>query len=102
MVTFRPHTLVLKQATAGHYESNGDWSVGSVARSKRIPCRFEPNGGAQTISLPDGTNIYLNPDVTINPSYGDIVEYFSQDGRSQGEFEIKGVHRYQLGLRIWV
>ena len=101
MVTFRPHTLVLKQATAGHYASNGDWVEGSVARSRQIPCRFEPNGRAQTISLPDGTNyqyhytIYLNPDVTINPSYGDIVEYFTQDGRSQGEYEIKGVHRYQ-------
>lgn len=108
MVTFRPHTLVLKQSREGHYEANGDWQQGSVARSGRIPCRFEPNGRAESISLPDGTNyqyhytVYLNPDVSINPRYGDIVELFAQDGRSQGDYEVKGVHKFQLGLRIWV
>lgn len=107
-MTFRPHTLILKQASEGHYDPNGDWVEGVVSESEAIPCRFEPNGRAQTISLPDGTNyqyhytIYLNPDVSISPRYGDLIELFAQDGVSQGDFEIKGVHRYQLGLRIWV
>lgn len=108
MVTFRPHTLILKKASGGHYESNGDWTEGSVSVSGRIPCRFEPNGRAETISLPDGKEyryhytVYLNPDAGICPRYGDRVELFSQCGCSQGDFEIKGVHRFQLGLRIWV
>lgn len=108
MVTFRPHTLILKKASGGSYAANGDWVPGTVASSNRIPCRFEPNGRAETITLPDGTNyryhytVYLNPDVPICPGYGDTVELFNQCGCSQGDYEVKGVHRYQLGLRVWV
>ena len=108
MITFRPHTLTLKKQGGGYYDTSGDWNEGSMETSEHVACRYEPNGGAQTITLPDGSDyayhytIYLDPGVGIAPVYGDAVELFDNSGASIGEYTVRGVHRYQLGTRIWV
>lgn len=107
-VSFRPHKLRIVTKGEGSYNSNGDWVESEKSYSDYIPCRYEPNGAAQTITLPDGTayrysfTVYLN----VNPNqlfrYGDVIELTSQDGIVRGEFSIKGFHRGQLDMKIWV
>ena len=107
LVSFRPHTLRIA-TTGGAYAENGDWIEGNTTYSEPIPCRYEPNGQARTITLTDGTAyrysymVYLtvNPDLVIH--YGDRIELTSQDGRVIGEYEVKGFHRGQLDMKVWV
>ncbi len=93
---------------AGSYASNGDWSESDPRNCKCIPCRYEPNGRANTIPLPDGTAykysymVYLNVNPCLPIGYGDVIELFSQDGKSMGEYEVKGFHRGQLNMKVWV
>ena len=109
MVRFRPHKLRIVTRGSGSYDGSGDWVEGTTAYSDYIPCRYEPNGAAQTIPLPDGTAyrysylIYLsvNPELTIR--YGDFIELTSQDGIVIAqELEVKGFHRGQLDMKVWV
>ena len=88
---------------------NGDWQTSSVTYSPYIPCRYEPNGRASVITLPDGTaykytyTIYLCVDASLSIKYGDILELTSQDNVVIGnDFEVKGFHRGQLDMKIWV
>ena len=74
-----------------------------------IPCRYEPNGAAQTITLPDGTayrysyTIYLDVNPALTIKYGDLIELTSQDGIVIAEsIEVRGFHRGQLDMKIWV
>lgn len=112
IVSFRPHKMRIVTKGEGAYDANGDWvpGKGQPTYSAYIPCRYEPNGGrANTIALPDGKEyrysytIYLNVDPTLAIKYGDIVELTSQDGVVIGsEFEVRGFHRGQLDMKVWV
>ena len=108
MVSFRPHTLRIITRGKGTYLANGDWSEGATTYSSPIPCRYEPNGQARTIVLSDGKAyvysymVYLCVDPSLNIQYGDIIELTSQDGKIIGEYEVKGFHRGQLDMKIWV
>ena len=92
----------------GAYNQNGDWVESKPTYSDYIPCRYEPNGAAQTIALPDGTayrysfTVYMcvNPDNLLR--YGDVIELTSQDGIVRGEFTVRGFHRGQLDMKVWV
>lgn len=109
MVSFRPHLLRVITKGEGSYDSNGDWTVGGESYSDYIACRYEPNGSANTIMLPDGQEyrysytIYLNVNPSLVIRYGDIIELTSQDGLVIGDnFEVKGFHRGQLDMKVWV
>lgn len=108
MVSFRPHKLILKKSFNGSYDSSGDWVEGSLKTVSTVPCRYEPNGRAQTITLPDGKAfvysymVYLNVDPYLDIKYGDIVVLISQDEKKIGEFDVKGFHRGQLDMKVWV
>ena len=63
---FRPHILQY-QVTIGEYEDEiGDYHPGDSHFEGDIPCRFEPNGKANTIAFEDGKTyvyqyvVYLN------------------------------------------
>lgn len=109
MVSFRPHTLDLYREGGGTYNSNGDWipDAESLVRTG-IPCRYEPNGKALTITLQDGQAyrysymVYLNVDTSLEIHFGDHIELTSQDGIKIGRFEVKGFHRGQLDMKVWV
>ena len=106
--SFRPHKIRKVVEATGAYNAIGDYVPGGKSESDWYACRYEPNGSAQTISLQDGTNyqyhytVYLWPDVPFEVEYGDVVELLSQKDESLGKFDVKGFHRYQLGLRIWL
>ena len=108
MVSFRPHTLRIVHRGSGAYNSNGDWVKSASSFSESIPCRYEPNGAARRITLGDGSAytysymIYLCVDPSLEIKYGDIIELTSQDGKIMGEYEVKGFHRGQLDMKIWV
>lgn len=107
MVSFRPHTLRIR-TTGGHYDANRDWIEGESSYSDPIPCRYEPNGQARTITLTDGSAyrysymVYLNVNPALVIRYGDWIELTSQDGVVIGEYEVKGFHRGQLDMKVWV
>ena len=109
MVSFRPHKMRIITKGEGYYDSNGDWKEAEESYSDYIACRYEPNGSANTITLPDGKEyrysytIYLNVNPALVIRYGDILELTSQDGVVIGsEFEVKGFHRGQLDMKVWV
>lgn len=108
LVSFRPHRMRIVRKGEGSYDENGDWQEGTDIFSDYYPCRYEPNGSAQTITLPDGTiykysfTVYLcvNPELMLR--YGDVIELTSQDGIVRGRFPVKGFHRGQLDMKAWV
>ena len=110
MVQFRPHKLRIVTKGEGSYDARRNWTEGQTTYSDYIPCRYEPNGAAQTITLPDGTayrysyTIYLSVNPNLSIQYGDLVELTSQDGNviSEEPFEVKGFHRGQLDMKVWV
>ena len=109
MVSFRPHTLRIVKRKGGAYDSNGDWQKDTdVKLSCPVPCRYEPNGRASEITLPDGKayrysyTVYLDVNPRLVIRYGDIITLTSQDGVQMGEFEVKGFHRGQLDMKVWV
>lgn len=108
LVSFRPHCLHVISKGEGAYDSRGDWIESPERVAACVPCRYEPNGAAQTITLQDGTayrysyTVYLNVDPSLVIRYGDIVELFSQDKTSVGRYEVKGFHRGQLDMKVWV
>ena len=121
LVSFRPHILQLLQRSGGHYATaeeiaetgsnlkQGDWVQGEPERVvAQVPCRYEPNGRAREITLPDGKayryayTLYLTVDPFFELKYGDLVRLISQDSKDMGVFEIKGFHRGQLDMKAWV
>ena len=107
-VSFRPHTLKVVTWPKGDYDENRNWVQGKESVSDPIPCRYEPNGRANTITLSDGSayrysyTVYLSVDPSLDIKYGSIIELVSQDGVTIGRYEVKGFHRGQLDMKIWV
>jgi len=108
MVSFRPHKMRIVTRGDGAYDTNGNWTESAPSYSDYIPCRYEPNGSAQTITLPDGTiyrysfTVYMCVNPALLLRYGDVIELTSQDGIVRGEFPVKGFHRGQLDMKVWV
>ena len=107
-VSFRPHTLKVVKRGSGSYDKNRNWVEGSETISGPIPCRYEPNGKANTITLLDGSvyrysyTVYLSVNPSLDIKFGDFVELTSQDGVFIGRYEVKGFHRGQLDMKVWV
>lgn len=107
MIDFRPHNLTLKVSLPGSYTESGKYIAGEERIIAGIPCRYEPNGRANTIALEDGSvytysyMVYLDVDCP-EISYGDEVELFDQSGSSKGKFTSHGFHRGQLNARLWL
>ena len=108
MVSFRPHCLRIVYKGAGAYNSNGDWVESTETLGPCVPCRYEPNGAARTITLQDGKEfrysytVYLCVNPALDIKYGDFIELYSQDGKKMGRFEVAGFHRGQLDMKVWV
>lgn len=108
MVSFRPHCMTVYRKGEGSYNTAGDWVESTETVATRVPCRYEPNGAARTITLQDGKEykysymVYLCVCPHLDIRYGDIIELTSQDGKSMGRYEVKGFHRGQLDMKVWV
>lgn len=103
---FRPHILQY-QVTVGEYEDEiGDYHPGDSHFEGDIPCRFEPNGKANTIAFEDGKTYVYQYVVYLNQNcrefeYGDIIRLL-RDGVVVEEKQVQGFHRGQLNARLWV
>ena len=110
MVSFRPHKMRVVERGNGAYDDNGTWHENEeIGHSDYIPCRYEPNGAARTVTLPDGTAyrysymVYLDVNPAFSVKYGDTIELTSQDGVVIAkEAKVLGFHRGQLDMKIWV
>lgn len=107
LVSFRPHTIRRIEDGDGYYDNDGNFIESSESYGAMVECRYEPNGKASTIVLPDGivaTYSYMVYLCTDCPEfeYGDIVELFDQEGKSKGRFKVFGFHRGQLDAKLWV
>lgn len=108
MVEFRPHTLRYLISNGGYKDPlNRDWVEGKEVWSDPIPCRYEPNGKANTYILDDGRAyvyqyvVYLDLD-SIDIPYGSKIRIYDQAGTKITEKNISGFHRGQLNVKIWV
>ena len=103
---FRPHILQY-QVTIGEYEDEiGDYHPGDSHFEGDIPCRFEPNGKANTIAFEDGKTYVYQYVVYLNQNcreieYGDILRLL-RDEVVVEEKQVQGFHRGQLNARLWV
>ena len=109
MIRFRPHKLTLTKSVAQFNEETGDYSASQDSEVFTVPCRYEPNGQARVLPLPDGTNyvysytIYLDIDTSRTIRFGDRIKLYDENGSQVGrEFEVKGFHRSQLHETIYV
>lgn len=109
MITLRPHSLSYKTTVSGgHYNENGDWHEAIVEFSEKVACRYEPNGKANTIVMPDGASyaysyvVYLDNSIAKDFRYGEVVRLFDTQGRQIAEKVVAGFHKGQLNARIWL
>lgn len=109
MISFRPHKLTLTKSAAQFNEEEGEYTASPETDVVTVPCRYEPNGQARVLPLPDGSNyvysytIYLDIDRTREIRYGDRIKLYDENGIQVGrEFEVKGFHRSQLHETIYV
>lgn len=109
MIRFRPHKLTYIKSAAVLDEESGDYEASEDSVVVTVPCRFEANGQARVLPLPDGTNyvysytIYLDIDLSRDIHYGERIKLYDECGKQVGrEFEVKGFHRSQLHETIYV
>lgn len=109
MISFRPHKILFKQASAGSTDENGVWQEGSNSFiDDNILCRIESNGKARPIVLPDGNSyvysyvVYLDIDVR-DFHYGEIVQIQDNNGTIIIQsMEVKGFFRSQLNSKLYL
>lgn len=109
MINLRPHKLSYKTTISnGHYDENGDWHEAVVEFGDQVACRYEPNGKANTIAIPDGSAytysyvVYLDNSILKDFEYGETVRLFDAQGKQITEKAVAGFHRGQLNARIWL
>lgn len=105
-MNFRPHILQYQVSTPGYEDENGDYHPGASSFEGDIPCRYEPNGKANTIAFEDGKvyiyqyMVYLNQDCR-EFKIGDIIRLLN-NGTVVTTKQVQGFHRGQLNARLWV
>lgn len=109
MISFRPHKLTLIIASGRYDTETGDYIEQGESDVLTVSCRYEPNGQARVLPLPDGSNyvysytIYLDIDRSREIRCGDRIKLYDENGNQVGrEFEVKGFHRSQLHETIYV
>lgn len=109
MVQLRPHILKYSVVTAGYDDEDGNDVGGGSSLSESIPCRYEPNGRAMSIALPDGNGEFYTYSYIVyldlmcrDFSYGEIIHLYNQSGSKIAEMPCKGFHRGQLNAKLWL
>ena len=103
---FRPHRLQYQVSSGGYEDENGDYHPGESRFEGDIPCRYEPNGKANTIAFEDGKIYVYQYVVYLDQNcrefkYGDIIRLL-MDCVVIAEKQVQGFHRGQLNSRLWV
>lgn len=111
MIEFRPHTLKYAVTSDGYEDpTNGDWISGTITWSESVKCRYESNGKAIEIELPNGDGkvhkyayvVYLNLDNAKEYLIGEHLRLFDQRGVMVAEKQVQGFERGQLNMRLWI
>lgn len=106
MLKLRPHILQYEVKSNGHEDENGDWHPGTSSFEGNIPCRYELNGKANTITFEDGSSyayqymVYLNQNCK-SLSYGDTVRIL-KEGVVVCTKKVQGFNRGQLNAKLWL
>lgn len=103
---FRPHILQYQVTTEGDEKPNGDYVPGKTSFEGNIPCRYEPNGKANTIAFEDGQTYVYQYIVYLDQNCqefrcGDVVRLLNS-GRVIATKQVQGFHRGQLNARLWL
>ncbi len=108
MVEFRPHKLSIATVADGYRDpATGDWIEGGESWSELIPCRYEPNGTGQQMTLPDGNLftpsyvVYLDPDEREYPRNA-MVQLYDKSVQLMCQLPIRFPHKGQLSTRLWL
>jgi len=109
MISFRPHKILFKQASAGSTDENGVWQEGSNSFiDDNIHCRVENNGRARTIILPDGTSFAYSYLVLLDADvrefvYGELIQVQDKVGNIIiKEMVVQGFFRNQLNSKLYL
>lgn len=106
MIQFRPHTLQYQVNIGGYEDDRGDYHPGISSFEGSIPCRYEPNGKAETIAFEDGKVyiyqyvVYLNQDCG-EFKIGETIRLLN-NGTVIAEKQVQGFHRGQLNAKLWL
>lgn len=58
MVSFRPHIITYTTlAQKAYKDSNNNWVQGNAGMTITVPCMYQTNGDAKTITSTDGQNV---------------------------------------------
>ncbi|MBQ9253231.1 MAG: hypothetical protein IJ180_00485 [Bacteroidales bacterium] len=107
MFDFRLHKLQYLITSGGYEDEDGNYIQGDEEWSKEIPCRYELNQRASTITLQDGVAYTYTYVVYLNLSapdfhYGQTIRLIRNDGIVVDTKEVKGFTREQLHCRLWL
>ncbi len=101
-----PHTLRYCTVSDGYEDERGDWHEGTETWSDPIDCHAVPAGVANERTYADGTTYKYSYTIgRIETKHKDFsigekirLNVFGKEM----EFQVKGFHRYQAQLKIWV
>lgn len=97
--------------TEGHEDPlTGDLIPGVTTWGEHIKCRYESNGKAMEMEMPNGDGtvrkyayvVYLNLDNTKDYLLGEYIRLFDQRGVMVAQKQVLGFERGQLNARLWV
>lgn len=96
MILLRPHTL--------------RYATGDTTWSEPVKCRYEANGKALEMELPNGDGtarkytyvVYLDLSNAKDYLLGEHIQLFDQRGAMVAQKQVLGFERGQLNIRLWV
>lgn len=108
VLSIKPHYLSYLVVSEGYKDELGDFHKGeSTWVEDYIDCDAVPAGKEEVITYPDGTvGHYAYTLYTTTKcrefSRGDKISIRFFGSSERKEFEVKGYHRYQHQVKIWV
>jgi len=107
VLNMSPCYLYVSETGASYVDENGNKHVGGTTYEKYIKCDVVPAGQANEIDFGDGVlqtysyTIYVHKKGCRDFALGEKIK-FEKDGNLSGEFLVKGFHRYQHQVKIWI
>lgn len=110
ILNMKPHKIAYLSKSSEYEDANGDFHEGQESWVDVCKCDVVPAGEANTITLPDGTQlqytytVYLPKRIRHFATGEKVRISFFENGiqQCQKEFSVKGFHPYQHQCKMWI